>query len=137
MHSGRETAAALIKNAPAAAFSYDDLLKKMRSGRGRLFQLGGMVGGLATVAGLAVGGAAAASTRSPVAAHGASGHRTPGPKPTIVLVHGSWANGSSCNGVVQRLQADGITEVKAPHLSMIAAPGVVTQVILKAVHATG
>jgi hypothetical protein len=28
-------------------------------------------------------------------------------------------------------------EVKAPHLSMIAAPGVVTQVILKAVHATG
>jgi pimeloyl-ACP methyl ester carboxylesterase len=30
-----------------------------------------------------------------------------------------------------------ITEVKAPHLSMIAAPGVVTQVILKAVHATG
>jgi hypothetical protein len=30
-----------------------------------------------------------------------------------------------------------ITEVKAPHLFMIAAPGVVTQVILKAVHATG
>jgi pimeloyl-ACP methyl ester carboxylesterase len=30
-----------------------------------------------------------------------------------------------------------ITEVRAPHLSMISAPGVVTQVILKAVHATG
>ena len=29
-----------------------------------------------------------------------------------------------------------ITEVRAPHLSMISAPGVVTQVILEAVHAT-
>jgi pimeloyl-ACP methyl ester carboxylesterase len=84
-------------------------LKKMKSGRGRLFQLGGIVAGLAAVAGLAVGGAAAASTGSPVAAHGTSGHRTSGPKPTIVLVHGAWANGSSWNGVVKRLQADGYT----------------------------
>ena len=30
-----------------------------------------------------------------------------------------------------------ITKVHAPHLSMIAAPGVVTQVIVKAAHATG
>ena len=30
-----------------------------------------------------------------------------------------------------------ITEVRAPHLSMISDPGVVTRVILKAVHATG
>jgi hypothetical protein len=30
-----------------------------------------------------------------------------------------------------------ITEVRAPHLSMISDPGVVTGVILKAVHATG
>jgi hypothetical protein len=29
-----------------------------------------------------------------------------------------------------------ITEVRAPHLSMISAPGVVTQVILQAAHAT-
>jgi hypothetical protein len=29
-----------------------------------------------------------------------------------------------------------ITEVKAPHLSMISDPGVVTSVILHAVHAT-
>lgn len=29
-----------------------------------------------------------------------------------------------------------ITEVRAPHLSMISNPGVVTHVILKAVHAT-
>ena len=30
-----------------------------------------------------------------------------------------------------------ITKVRAPHLSMIAAPGAITRVILKAVHATG
>jgi pimeloyl-ACP methyl ester carboxylesterase len=31
------------------------------------------------------------------------------PKPTIVLVHGAWADGSSWNGVTERLQADGYT----------------------------
>jgi hypothetical protein len=30
-----------------------------------------------------------------------------------------------------------ITEVKAPHLSMVSVPGVVTSVIVQAVHATG
>ncbi len=33
----------------------------------------------------------------------------PGPKPTVVLVHGAWADGSSWNGVVSRLQRDGYT----------------------------
>src|SRR5215471_6059836 len=36
-----------------------------------------------------------------------------GPKPTIVLEHGAWADGSSWSGVVQRLQDDGYT-VDAP-----------------------
>jgi pimeloyl-ACP methyl ester carboxylesterase len=36
-----------------------------------------------------------------------------GPKPTIVLVHGAWANSASWDGVIQRLQADGYT-VDAP-----------------------
>src|ERR1700726_531093 len=36
-----------------------------------------------------------------------------GPKPTIVLVHGAWADTSSWGGVIQRLQADGYT-VYAP-----------------------
>ena len=36
-----------------------------------------------------------------------------GPKPTIVLEHGAWANSASWNGVIQRLQADGYT-VDAP-----------------------
>jgi hypothetical protein len=107
-----------------------------------------------------------------------------------VLEHGAWADTSSWNGVIKRLQADGytvyappnplqgltydsafladflhtisgpmvgttdhaipparqlamaenahahITEVSAPHLSMISDPGVVTSVILQAVQAT-
>jgi hypothetical protein len=32
-----------------------------------------------------------------------------GPKPTIVLEHGSWADASSWNAVIQRLQRDGYT----------------------------
>ena len=30
------------------------------------------------------------------------------PKPTIVLVHGAWADASSWSGVVRRLQRDGV-----------------------------
>ena len=35
------------------------------------------------------------------------------PKPTIVLVHGAWANSGSWNGVIKRLQAQRYT-VDAP-----------------------
>ncbi len=35
--------------------------------------------------------------------------KTAGPKPTVVLVHGAWADGSGWNGVVQRLQREGYT----------------------------
>jgi pimeloyl-ACP methyl ester carboxylesterase len=79
-------------------------VRKFGSARGRLFRRGGIVAGLAAVAGLAVTGAAAASARSPVAPH-----HSAGPRPTIVLVHGAWANGSSWDAVVQRLQAAGYT----------------------------
>ena len=72
--------------------------------RRRLFRRGGIVAGLAAVAALAVVGSAAASAHSPTALHHASG-----PRPTIVLVHGAWANGASWDGVVQRLQHDGYT----------------------------
>jgi pimeloyl-ACP methyl ester carboxylesterase len=37
----------------------------------------------------------------------------PGPKPTIVLVHGAWADSSGWDGVIQYLQAKGFT-VDAP-----------------------
>src|SRR4051812_27060405 len=33
--------------------------------------------------------------------------KNPGPKPTVVLVHGAWADASSWNDVIQRLQKDG------------------------------
>ncbi len=36
-----------------------------------------------------------------------------GPKPSIVLIHGAWADGSSWSGVIQRLQEQGYT-VYAP-----------------------
>ena len=36
-------------------------------------------------------------------------------KPTIVLVHGAWADGSSWNGEVTRLQRDGYTVVAPPN----------------------
>jgi pimeloyl-ACP methyl ester carboxylesterase len=77
---------------------------KTESIRGRLLRRGGIVAGLAALAGLAVVGSAAAATHSPAASHHPSG-----PRPTIVLEHGAWANGSSWNGVVRRLQADGYT----------------------------
>ena len=79
-------------------------MKKTESIRGRLFRRGGIVAGLAALAGLAVVGSAAASTHAP-----ATSHHPSGPRPTIVLEHGAWANGSSWNGVVARLQADGYT----------------------------
>jgi pimeloyl-ACP methyl ester carboxylesterase len=50
-----------------------------------------------------VGGALVTST-----AASASAHSTPhGPKPTVVLVHGAWADSSSWSGVVVRLQHAG------------------------------
>ena len=60
------------------------------------------------IVGLAIPLSQIASARTAEAA--AAGH---GPKPTIVLVHGAWADTSSWDGVIRRLQADGYT-VHAP-----------------------
>lgn len=38
-----------------------------------------------------------------------------GPRPTIVLVHGAWADASSWNGVIRRLQDDGYAVVAPPN----------------------
>jgi pimeloyl-ACP methyl ester carboxylesterase len=51
------------------------------------------------------GGGQAAATRLAV----------PGPRPTIVLVHGDWADASSWNGVIERLQDRGFTVVAPPN----------------------
>ena len=78
-------------------------MKKIASVR-RRFWLGGAAAGVVAAVALAVAGGAAASA-SPTAAS----HQPSGPLPTVVLVHGAWANGSSWDGVVQRLQHDGYT----------------------------
>jgi pimeloyl-ACP methyl ester carboxylesterase len=48
-------------------------------------------------------------------AHTATRAASGGPKPTIVLEHGAWADTSSWNGVVRRLQADGYTVYAPPN----------------------
>jgi pimeloyl-ACP methyl ester carboxylesterase len=68
-------------------------------------------------AGLA-GSATAATTATAVttaatARHAPSSSAAAAAKPTIVLVHGAWADSSSWNGVIERLQALGYT-VDAP-----------------------
>ncbi len=42
-------------------------------------------------------------------------HGYPRPKPTIVLVHGAWADGSSWSGEISRLQRDGYTVDATPN----------------------
>jgi pimeloyl-ACP methyl ester carboxylesterase len=80
------------------------LVKNIESTRRPLFRRGGVVAGLAIVTGLAVAGGAVASAKSSVTADHLSG-----PRPTVVLVHGAWADSSSWAGVVRRLQRDGFT----------------------------
>jgi dienelactone hydrolase len=44
-----------------------------------------------------------------------------GSQPTVVLLHGAWADGSSWNDVIERLQAEGI-QVTAPQIHYAASP---------------
>jgi pimeloyl-ACP methyl ester carboxylesterase len=67
------------------------------------------------LAGCSSGGAAAAPAPAPSAA--APAVPAQGPKPTVVLVHGAFADASSWSGVVTRLQKQGYTVV-APALAM-------------------
>src|ERR1700722_9306998 len=76
---------------------------KIESVRRRLFWRAGIVAGLAAAAGLTVVATAASASSS------GPSPQTSGPRPTIVLVHGAWANSGSWDGVVQRLQRDGYT----------------------------
>ena len=60
---------------------------------------------------LAVAGLLAATAQS---ASASPSRAAAGPKPTIVLEHGAWADSGSWNGVVQRLQHDGYTVYAPP-----------------------
>ena len=52
----------------------------------------------------------------------AKSHAGPNSQPTIVLVHGDWADASSWNGVIERLQDRGFTVVAPPN--PLRGPGV-------------
>ncbi len=47
---------------------------------------------------------------------GAKSHADQSPRPTIVLVHGDWADGSSWTSVIERLQDRGFNVVAPPNL---------------------
>jgi pimeloyl-ACP methyl ester carboxylesterase len=64
-------------------------------------------------AALAVAGASALVAGVATAATASPSYTKPVPKPTIVLEHGAWEDGSSWAGVTAQLQADGYT-VAAP-----------------------
>jgi pimeloyl-ACP methyl ester carboxylesterase len=64
---------------------------------------------IAALAGLVIPFSQIGSARAAEA--GAAGG---GPKPIIVLVHGAWADTSSWDGVIRRLQADGYTVYAPP-----------------------
>jgi pimeloyl-ACP methyl ester carboxylesterase len=66
----------------------------------------GLVAGLAVVAGLALFAAPSASAGPGGVAEGAQSHAS-GPKPTIVLIHGAFADASGWSGVITRLRDRG------------------------------
>ena len=68
--------------------------------------------GLLVVVGSQAGSAHAAATRPTGASAAAWGD---GPKPTIVLVHGAWADSGSWNRVIWRLQLAGYTVYAPPN----------------------
>ena len=69
------------------------------------------------VAALVVVGLSASMPLSASAARGphARHHRHVATRPTIVLVHGAWADSGSWNRVIQRLQRDGYTVWAPPN----------------------
>ena len=83
----------------------------MRRGKLRLFIL---VLAAAAVA-LIIPLSQVASARTAVSARTAAPARASGPKPTIVLEHGAWADSGSWDAVIQRLQADGYTVYASPN----------------------
>jgi pimeloyl-ACP methyl ester carboxylesterase len=86
-----------------------------RSRRVRHGVIVALVLGLVGLAGCGRAGATAAPPEPAAAAPSAVAAQ--GPKPTVVLVHGAFADASSWNGVVTRLQKQGYTVV-APALGM-------------------
>jgi len=75
-----------------------------------------VAGASLAIAGTLLGaGLAGSATAATAGGHAASSGATSAPKPTIVLVHGAWADNSSWNAVTERLQALGYTVDAAPN----------------------
>ena len=75
-----------------------------------------VVGGLATTL-VVVLGLSAFALSLPATSASAQSKRLAdsGPKPTVVLVHGAWADSLSWSGVIRRLQRDGYSVIAAPN----------------------
>lgn len=68
------------------------------------------------IAGLATAAVVTLALAVPTAALAATSHSNPPQaKPTVVLVHGAWADASSFAPVTERLQRDGYTVLSAPN----------------------
>src|SRR6266849_5101878 len=81
-------------------------------GRGRISGAAAALGIAALV--IPVSQAASARAVTPTAALTKTGSAS-GPRPSIVLVHGAWADSSSWDAVVRRLQRDGYTVYVPPN----------------------
>ena len=73
----------------------------------RRLRLAFLISGLAFIVLFALGASGPATAKSQAG---------PNSRPTIVLVHGDWADASSWNGVIERLQDRGFTVVAPPNL---------------------
>jgi dienelactone hydrolase len=103
---------------------------------------------LAGSAALAAAGVVTTATATPVGAH-----PTSGPKPTVVLVHGAFADASGWNDVIRRLvpagypvlapanplrgvAGDRVVEANASHVAMMSQPELTADLIALAARTT-
>ncbi|MFJ3762667.1 alpha/beta fold hydrolase [Streptomyces sp. NPDC090080] len=77
---------------------------------------------LTLFASAAAAGLLAVAAVAPSADANPAAHKSSIQKPTVVLVHGAFADGSGWSGVIERLQHDGYT-VKAPAVPLRDLPG--------------
>jgi pimeloyl-ACP methyl ester carboxylesterase len=65
----------------------------------------------------------------------ASAQKSPAPKPTVVLVHGAFADSSSWNGVIKRLHAKGYTVIAAANeLRSVKGDAAEVNSLVKSIH---
>ena len=83
----------------------------------RLAAAGASLAIAGTLLGVGLANSATAATAAPAttASHATTSSANAAVKPTIVLVHGAWANSSSWNAVVEELQSRGYTVVAPPN----------------------